>query len=44
MFEEVAMSGALLWVLLFLGNVALLWLWVNYVMKALRGQCPHCGR
>jgi len=38
------MSDAWLWILLFLGNVALLWLWVNYVMKALRGQCPHCGR
>lgn len=38
------MGESLLWILLFLGNVALLWLWVNYVMKALKGQCPHCGR
>lgn len=38
------MGFPMLWILLFLGNVALLWLWVNYVIKVLRGQCPHCGR
>ena len=38
------MSVSLLWMFLFLGNVALLWLWVNYVIKVLKGQCPHCGR
>ncbi len=38
------MGIPILWTLLFLGNVALLWLWVNYVIKVLRGQCPHCGR
>ena len=32
------------WTFLFLGNVALLWLWVNYVIKVFRGQCPHCGK
>lgn len=38
------MSMTLLWTFLFLGNVALLWLWVKYVIKVLKGQCPHCGR
>lgn len=38
------MSGSLQLTLLFLGNVVLLWLWVNYVIKLLRGQCPHCGK
>lgn len=38
------MGASILWTLLFLGNVALLWLWVNCVIKVLRGQCPHCGR
>ena len=43
-YAEVAMSNSFLWIMLFLGNVALLWLWLNYVIKVLRGHCPHCGR
>jgi len=38
------MSGTLLWTVLFLGNVALFWLWSSCVIKVLRGHCPHCGR
>jgi len=38
------MNGAFFWALLFAGNAALLWLWVNYCVKVLRGRCPHCGR
>lgn len=38
------MGESLLLTLLFLGNVALLFLWANYIIKVLRGQCPHCGR
>jgi len=38
------MSASFLWTLLFIGNVGLLWLWANYIIKVLRGQCPHCGR
>lgn len=38
------MNGASVYVLLFAGNAALLWLWVNYCVKVLRGRCPHCGR
>lgn len=38
------MSNGLFLTVLFLGNVALLWLWVNYAIKVLRGQCPHCGK
>jgi hypothetical protein len=44
MVREAAMTGSLLLTLLFLGNVALFFLWVNYVIKVLRGHCPHCGR
>jgi hypothetical protein len=44
MFEEIAMSGSLQLTLLFLGNVVLLWFWVSYVIKVLKGQCPHCGK
>jgi hypothetical protein len=38
------MAESLLLALLFVGNVALLVLWVNCIVKVLRGQCPHCGR
>ena len=38
------MAASLLWTLLFLGNVALMFLWVHYIIKVLRGQCPHCGK
>ena len=38
------MGASLLWTLLFLGNVFLFWLWVNYILKVVKGQCPHCGR
>ena len=34
----------MLWTMLFLGNVALLWMWVNYIIKVLKGECPHCGK
>ena len=37
------MNGALIWVLLFLGNVALMFLWVHYIVRVLFGKCPHCG-
>lgn len=37
------MSGPLIWVALFLGNAALLVLWVHYIIKVLVGECPHCG-
>ena len=42
--REIAMNGGFLWVLLFVGNVGLLLLWVNYIVKVLIGRCPHCGR
>jgi hypothetical protein len=38
------MSGSLLYSVLLLGNIALLWLWINYIIKVLRGECPHCGK
>jgi hypothetical protein len=38
------MTGSILWVLLFAGNVALLVLWANYIVKLVKGRCPHCGR
>ncbi len=38
------MNGGFLWALLFVGNVGLLLLWVNYIVKVLIGRCPHCGR
>jgi hypothetical protein len=37
------MSASLLWTALFVGNVALFFVWINYIVKVLRGQCPHCG-
>jgi hypothetical protein len=30
--------------LISVGNFALLLLWVHYIVKVLRGQCPHCGK
>jgi hypothetical protein len=38
------MGASLLLTLLFLGNVVLFWLWVSYIIKVVKGQCPHCGR
>ncbi len=38
------MNGYLLWVALLLGNVAMLVLWVHYIVKALFGKCPHCDK
>ncbi len=38
------MNGYLLWVALFLGNVALLVLWVHFIVKVLFGKCPHCNK
>jgi len=37
------MSTYSIWVLLFLGNVALMFLWVHYIIRVLLGQCPNCG-
>lgn len=37
------MSSSLVWVALFLGNAALFVIWVNYIIKVLIGECPHCG-
>lgn len=44
LYAEVAMGNSLLMTLLFLGNVVLFWLWASYVLKIVRGHCPHCGR
>ena len=38
------MGDSLLLTLLFVGNVALLFVWANYIIKVLKGQCPHCGK
>ena len=38
------MAQSLLLTMLFVGNVVLLFLWTNYILKVLRGQCPHCGK
>ena len=38
------MGHPFFWTLLFVGNVALFFLWVNHIMKAVRGECPHCGK
>ncbi len=38
------MGASTLFTLLFVGNVALFFLWVTYILKALRGECPHCGK
>ena len=38
------MGASVLYTALFLGNVALFWLWANYILKALKGDCPHCGK
>jgi hypothetical protein len=38
------MSASLMWTSLLLGNFALLMLWVHYIVKVLKGQCPHCGK
>ena len=38
------MSQTLLLTLLFLGNVVLFYLWVNSIVRVLKGQCPHCAQ
>ena len=38
------MSQILLLTLLFLGNVVLFYLWVNSIVRVLKGQCPHCAQ
>ena len=38
------MGASAVYTLLFVGNVALFFLWVNYILKALKGECPHCGK
>ncbi len=38
------MSDLPLLTMLFLGNAALFYLWVHYILKALHGHCPHCGK
>ena len=40
---EIVMNGYLIWVVLFAANVALLVLWVHYIIRVLFGKCPHCG-
>jgi hypothetical protein len=42
--SEIPMSISLVWTSLLIGNFALLLLWVHYIVKVLRGQCPHCGK
>jgi hypothetical protein len=44
LISEIAMSASLMWTSLLLGNFALLMLWVHYIVKVLKGQCPHCGK
>ena len=44
LISEIAMSASLMWASLLIGNFALLLLWVHYIVKVLRGQCPHCGK
>ena len=41
---ELTMSESLQLTLLFVGNFALLLLWVHYILKVLKGECPHCGK
>lgn len=38
------MGASAVYTLLFVGNAALFFLWVHYILKALRGECPHCGK
>ena len=38
------MAHTMLLTMLFLGNAALLYLWSSYIIKVLRGHCPHCGK
>jgi hypothetical protein len=44
LISEIAMSASLMWASLLIGNFALLMLWVHYIVKVLKGQCPHCGK
>lgn len=37
------MDGLFIWTLLFLGNAALMALWLHYVVRVFFGRCPHCG-
>ncbi len=37
------MDSLFIWTLLFLGNVALMVLWLHYVIRVFIGRCPHCG-
>lgn len=38
------MGNSLLLTMLFLGNVVLFWLWAGYILKIVKGHCPHCGK
>lgn len=42
--SEAPMAHTMLLTMLFLGNAALLYLWSSYIIKVLRGHCPHCGK
>ena len=37
------MDSLFIWTLLFLGNAALMVLWLHYVVRVFFGRCPHCG-
>jgi hypothetical protein len=37
------MDGPFIWMLLFLGNAALMVLWLHYIVRVFFGRCPHCG-
>ena len=37
------MDGLYIWMLLFLGNAALMVLWLHYIVRVFLGRCPHCG-
>ena len=43
-YAEVVMGNSFLLTMLFLGNVVLFWLWASYILKIVRGHCPHCGK
>lgn len=38
------MSELPLLTMLFLGNAALFYMWAHYVIRVLKGECPHCGK
>ena len=38
------MGSQMLYTLLFVGNAALFLLWSHYILKIVKGECPHCGK